>query len=218
MQRSADAVLERTKVREVTGVFHSHAALEDAASALLLAGFDRADVDRIASLEEMYRRLGAVVVAPEELPDVPQAPRQPVIGRDDITTTNVAIGSTVAAFAAMLGALMVVASGGGVGLALTVAIAAAIIAGGLAFYGAARMTGRDRRHQALQPLEESRGLILWARVRKPEQEEQAVEMMRAHGGRAVRVHVIEVAKTVEDIPLSSLRPDPWLGPERLGHP
>jgi hypothetical protein len=216
MKRSSDAVLERAKVREVTGVFHSHAALEDAAQALLLAGFDRADIDRVSSLEEMYRRLGAVEVAPEELPDVPDIPRQPFIAREDITTTVVAVAGTLAAFAAMMGALIVVASGGETGLAVTVAIAAGVIAGGFGFCAVARFCGRERRG-ALEKLEAARGLILWARGRTPELEERAVQIMQDHGARAVRVHVIEIAKTVEDIPLSSLRPDPWLGPERLGH-
>ena len=131
MKRSSDAVLERAKVREVTGVFYSHAALEDAAQALLLAGFDRADLDRVSSLEEMYRHLGAVEVAPEELPDVPHVPRQHFIMREDITTTVVAVAGTLAAFAAMIGALIVISSGGGTGFAVTVAIAAGVIAGGV---------------------------------------------------------------------------------------
>jgi hypothetical protein len=35
---------------------------------------------------------------------------------------------------------------------------------------------------------------------------------------AVHVHEIELAKTPEDLPLQSLRADPWLGDERLGQP
>jgi hypothetical protein len=36
------------------------------------------------------------------------------------------------------------------------------------------------------------------------------------GSRAIRVHEIELEKRPEEIPLSTLRPDPWLGNERLG--
>jgi hypothetical protein len=216
MKRSSGAVLERVKVREVTGVFYSQAALEDAAQALLLAGFDRADIDRVSNLEEIYRRLGAVAVAPEELPDIPHVPRQHFIGRDDITTSVVAVAGTLAAFAAMTGALIVVGSEGGTGLAVFIAVIAGVVAGGVGLLAVARFLGRTR-HRALGKLEEARGLILWARGRTPDLEERAIQIMQDHGARAVRVHVIEVAKTVEDIPLSSLRPDPWLGPERLGH-
>jgi hypothetical protein len=42
---TSDTVLARARVREVTGVFHSRAALDVAAGELLLMGFDRADVD-----------------------------------------------------------------------------------------------------------------------------------------------------------------------------
>jgi hypothetical protein len=39
-----------------------------------------------------------------------------------------------------------------------------------------------------------------------------------HGAEAVHVHEIDLAKRPEDLPLQSLRPDPWLGDERLGQP
>jgi hypothetical protein len=39
-----------------------------------------------------------------------------------------------------------------------------------------------------------------------------------HGGEAVHVHEIELAKRTEGLPLASLRPDPWLGDEPLGRP
>ena len=43
-------------------------------------------------------------------------------------------------------------------------------------------------------------------------------LLERNGGHAVRVHEIEIEKRTEDLPLSSLRPDPWLGSEPLGHP
>ena len=64
----------------------------------------------------------------------------------------------------------------------------------------------------------TRGLILWVRVHSPEREELAQQILQEQGARAVRVHEIEIEKRPEDIPLSSLRPDPWLGPETLVQP
>jgi hypothetical protein len=61
------------------------------------------------------------------------------------------------------------------------------------------------------------GLILWVRVRSPDLEERAQQILRERGGQAIRVHEIEIDKRLEDLPLSNLRPDPWLGGERLGH-
>jgi hypothetical protein len=44
----------------------------------------------------------------------------------------------------------------------------------------------------------------------------AQEILRSHGAKAVRIHEVEIDKRIADLPLSSLRPDPWLGSERLG--
>jgi hypothetical protein len=63
-----------------------------------------------------------------------------------------------------------------------------------------------------------RGLILWVRARSPEQETLAQEILLAHGAQAVRVHEIDLEKRPEDLPLGSVRPDPWLGSEPLGRP
>jgi hypothetical protein len=64
----------------------------------------------------------------------------------------------------------------------------------------------------------ARGIILWVRLRSPEREEKAQQILRNHGGRAIRTHEIEIDKRPQDLPLSKLRPDPWLGSERLGQP
>ena len=77
--------------------------------------------------------------------------------------------------------------------------------------------GQERR-LGLESLMATRGLILWIRVHSPEREELAQQILQEHGARAVRVHEIEIEKRPEDIPLSSLRPDPWLGPETLVQP
>ena len=63
----------------VAAVFHSDEALEAAAEALLLAGFDRADLDCLADPDEVRERLGLIYVAHEELADVPQVPRRPLV-------------------------------------------------------------------------------------------------------------------------------------------
>ena len=69
-----DDVLERRVIREVAAVFHREEILEDAIQALLLAGFDRGDIDIMGDIETVRRRLGALYVPPEEIADVPGAP------------------------------------------------------------------------------------------------------------------------------------------------
>jgi hypothetical protein len=55
-------------------------------------------------------------------------------------------------------------------------------------------------------------------VRTPDREQKAHHILQLRGADAVRVHEVEIEKRAENIPLSSLRPDPWLGDERLGTP
>jgi hypothetical protein len=82
----------------------------------------------------------------------------------------------------------------------------------------ARRRLQRARALGLENLSEAQGLLIWVRVRSPEKESQAQEILLRHGGNAVHVHEIELAKRTEDLPLHSLRPDPWLGNERLGQP
>jgi hypothetical protein len=225
MHSSADAVLDRVKVREVTGVFHSREALDaqvsdmrealDATvSDLLLAGFDRADIDLMASADAVQQKLGTIYVATEELPDVPQVPRRAFIARDDLTLITATAAGMLTFIGATAAALSVVASGG----ALALAVAAAT-AGGTAGGIGGLMFGRFLGKKEASILEEHLargGLILWVRVRTSEQEAEAIKVLQQHNAKAVRVHEIDLEKRLEDLPLSSVKPDPWLGDERLG--
>jgi hypothetical protein len=217
MSDSSDTVIERQKVREVAGVFRSYDDRDAAINALLLSGFDRADIDVIASIDAVQERLGGVYVAAEELADMTRAPRQAFVGHEDITIAIAVVGGILAFAAAAPAALAIITSGGGWLLAGATALAAAGFAGGLGAFLVWRRL-RPERAKGLEALAAAQGLILWVRVHSPELEDKAHWILQAHGARAVRVHEIDLEKRVEDIPLSSLRPDPWLGSERLGHP
>lgn len=217
MVGSMDEVIERTKVREVAGVFHAYEALDAAADELLQAGFDRADIDIIGDLRVVRRRLGYTYVAPEELADLPIVPRRPYRTPEDVAVAVSVIAGTLAAAGGMAVALGVLISGGRAALAIGAAVVAALAVGGLAASLAARRFGR-KPPAGMEWLVPERGIIVWVRVRSPEQEEMAQDILRRHGAKAVRVHEIEIDKRTEDLPLAELRPDPWLGNERLGEP
>ena len=214
---ASDHVLDRRRVREVTGIFHARDALDATANELLLTGFDRADIDILDNLNEVPKRLGPVYVAPEELADVKQAPRRPFIGAEDVTALNVVVAGIVGAVGALATAYFIVDSGGRAAEAVASAAIVGIIAAGAGFLLAARLVPNDE-IEGLDALMARRGLILWVRVHSPEQEDRAQDILRAHGGRAVRVHEIELEKRLDDLPLGTVRPDPWLGSEPLGHP
>jgi hypothetical protein len=209
-------VLERTKVREVAGVFHSRRAIEAAFEDLLLNGFDRADIDRLASLDEVRRRL-KVYVSPEEAADLTPTPRRPIFAPDDITAGVAVTGSLVGAAVGIAVVFVVLASGGDGRSAGIAGTLAGIGAGWIAALLLARMFRRDQL-RGLDWIEFDRGVILWVRVRSAEREAMAQDILRRNGGHAIRVHEIEIQKRTEDLPLSSVRPDPWLGSEPLGHP
>jgi hypothetical protein len=217
MIETADDVLERARVREVAGVFRSYEALDGAADELLRAGFDRADIDVLGDPRTAHERLGGVYAAPQELPDVPLVPRRPYEGRADVAVATSVVAGVLACVGGFAVALGIVASGGRTALALGAAAVAALAAGGAAAALVARHLGR-KTPPGLEWLVTERGIVMWVRVRSPGHEGVAQEILSGHGAEAVRVHEIEIDKRSEDIPLSSLRPDPWLGSERLGEP
>jgi hypothetical protein len=216
--KAADTVLERARVREVTGIFHSRETLDAAAYELLVMRFDRADVDVVASLDEIPKKLGAAYIAPEELADVPRTPRRPLVVGEDVMALKVVIASTLGAIAAGATVLLMSFSVGSSGAEIGIAAALiGIVAAGVGFLLAVRVLRRDEVH-GLDNLMAERGLILWVRVHSPEHESLAQEILRAHRADAIRVHEIELEKCPEDLPLSTARPDPWLNSEPLGHP
>lgn len=217
MNTPADDALERARVREVAAIFYSPQALEDAVEDLLLAGFDRADIDELGDFDEVQRRLGPVYVAHEELADLPQAPRRPAILSGDVAATLVVVVSVAASAAGLGAAFAATASGVATAWALGVAVLAALAAGGIVGLLTMRVL-RPPQSRALEPVMVARGLVLWVRTRSVDREDVARQVLQRRGGQAIRIHEIEIAKRPEEIPLSSLRPDPWLGGERLGQP
>jgi hypothetical protein len=214
MTEPSDRALDRVKVREVAAVFRSRDALEEAVKALLIKGFDRADIDLMASIDAVREKLGEIYANPEALPDLPGIPRQAFVARDDKAALVAGIAGILSYVGATAAAIGVVASGGALALALAAAAAGGTATGALGLALVHRILGHEAGAEIQHALDTG-GLVVWVRVRSPEQEEAAQNILREHGGEAVRVHEIEIEKRVEDIPLSTLRPDPLLGGERL---
>jgi hypothetical protein len=209
---TATKILDRVKVREVAGVFRSRDVLDTAVHALLSSGFDRADIDVVVGAEAR-ERLGGAKVAQEELPEVPAAPRQPVIAREDIVLVWSLVLSILIFAGAGFAAWLVVKSGGELIWAGIAAAIAAIAAGWIGAQLARAFARRRIRHLEAQLI--TRDLILLVRVRSGGEEEKATEILLGHGAQAVRPHEITIDKRLEHLPLHSLRVDPWLGDEPL---
>jgi hypothetical protein len=88
-------VLETVKVHEVAGVFRSREDLDGAVDDLLLAGFDRADIDLMASRDAVREKLGKIYIATEELPDIRSVPRQAYVARHEATGALVLVAGVL---------------------------------------------------------------------------------------------------------------------------
>jgi hypothetical protein len=209
---TANKVLERVKVREVAGVFRARDMLDAAVHALLSSGFDRADIDLVVGAEAR-ERLGGAKIAPEELPEVPAAPRQAVIAREDIVLVWSLVFSILIFAGAGFAAWLVVKSGGELIWAGVAAAIGAIAAGWVGAQLARAFARRRIRHLEAQLI--TSDLVLLVRVRSAEEEAKATEILLRHGAQAVRPHEITIDKRLEHLPLHSLRVDPWLGDEPL---
>ena len=210
-------ILEQVSSREVTGVFRSRKALIDAADDLLVAGFDRADIDVSASFDELQRRLNYQSIPPADLADIPTAARQPLIDQGDVLTTDAVVGSLAGCIGAVAMAYFLIIRGMAPLSVGIVSVLTGLVVGGVAVLVVRRRLQRER-VRGLEKLAEAHGLLIWVRVQSPEKEAEAQEILARHGAEAVHVHEIELAKTPEDLPLHSLRVDPWLGDEPLGRP
>jgi len=198
-------ILETVKVHEIAGVFGSREDLDGAVDDLLLTGFDRADIDLMASRDAVREKLGKIYIATEELPDIRSVPRQAYVARHEATGALVLVAGVLTTVGVTAAALSIVASGG----ALALALAASAIGGAGALI--ARHLGRERAKE-LETQMTAGGLVLWVRTRSAEREAKAQQILRDHGAQAVRVHEIEIEKRLEDVPFGSL----LLGDERLG--
>jgi hypothetical protein len=207
MLEPSDDILEQTRTREVTGVFHSWKALMAAAEELLLSGFDRADIDLSASIDELERRSNYASIPPVDLADTPVAARRPFLDQDDALGTTAVIGSISGCTAAVAVAFLLAVKDMtplSVGI---ISVLSGFVVGGAAAFLVDRRFQRERAG-GLEALSEPYGLLIWVRVRSPEKGRQAEEILLRHGGEAVHVHEIEQPKRMEDVPLHSLRPDP----------
>jgi hypothetical protein len=213
MDEPANTVIDRVKVREVAGVFRSRSLLDAAVNSLLLAGFDRADIDLMAGADTVRRTLGTVYAPPEELADASGVPRRAFMAREDATEVMAGIAVMLTYIGATAAAFSVVASGGTLAVAVAAAAAGGATAGGI---GAliARSIGLKQARELESQLDAG-GIVLWVRVRSPEREEKAQDVLRANGGLAVRVHEIDIEKRLEDLPLASVLMDTWPGDRPL---
>lgn len=197
-------------MRELSGVFHSLDALDGAIGALLRAGFDRADIDIMADIDEITAKLRTGSLSAAELADSPSTLRRPLIRPEDVVLVVSCVAGIVGFLGAAAVALFVVASGGPTEGAVIAALIAGVAAGGPAAYFAYSYFGRGQNTQ-MRSLVAAGGVVLWVRVRSSEDEAKALAIFSQNGAVAQRSHEIEIQKRLQDLPLSSIRAGPVVG-------
>lgn len=207
---SKSDILEAVRVREVVGLVKSRDVLDRLVDELTNAGFDRADIDLMASRTTIMRELKVYYNDPIAAAEVSDAPRRDLIKTDDKVSTTALVFGTLVTIGTLGAALPIVASGGALA-----AVAAAALAGGATGAGLAGIlrTRLLSSGDGVDLEDELRlgGIVVLVRVRNPEAEAKAQQIMRRHGVEKIHVHEVELKKTLADIPLSSINPDPWLG-------
>ena len=146
---------------------------------------------RLHSLDELQRRLNYKSIPAADIADNPAAARQPFVGEDDVLNTAATVGSLAGCVGAIALAFYLVSRG-----TAPLAVGLFSVLSGLVIGGAALLLVRRRlrreRALGLEKLSEAQGLLIWVRVRSPEKEAEAQEILTRHGGEAVADGVLEI--------------------------
>ena len=203
-------VLATYRIREVVGLFHDFDTLERAVEELEAVGFDRSQINMLASKEAAEKRLGRPITDVRELEDAPDLPTDAPPLDDDEGLLKAGIVSTLTAIGTIASIGVVVASGGGLAAAIAAAVAGGGVSGGLSTLLARWLDARRARE--IEEQLAAGGLLLFVAVRDPEQERKAREILEKLAAADVHVHEVTKNWTDEDIPFAKVQPDPFLAP------
>lgn len=211
--RYLDKVIDRVEAREVVGVVHDRDALEALEQCLMEHGFDRGDIDIMAGGSDVD---GAPSTeTPNHPREAPDYERHEVLTYDDDVGAHVLSYGTLIAVGSIAGAIPVLAAGGG-----ATALAFAIVGGGALGGGVGRIVRNRivgaRARKRLEADIARCGIAVLVHVYDDDDQARALRQMRECGAEMVHVHNVEMTKTLHEVPFASMKPDPWLSPERLG--
>jgi hypothetical protein len=208
-----DKVVQSGPMHEVVGVVHDRHSLETLEECLMESGFDRGDIDIMANSGEVD---GAARPGRERNNREAADYR-----RHEVLTFGDEVGAHVLAYGTLIsigsmGAAIPVVSSGGAAIALVAAlVAGGAVGGGVGRFVRNRLVGSSETRKLERDLTDG-GMAVLVRVLDRAGESRALTAMRECGADTVHVHDVEMMKTLHDIPLAAMMPDPWLGNQRLG--
>jgi len=175
---------------EAVALFHDVKSLQAAIDELLTSGFDQGCLSVLGNEKAIEDKLGHSYGSTKDLEDNPNVPRATWVPDESIVAEAACIG-TPAYLSAIIGSLMVFASGG----TLLGGVAIAAVAGGAgATVGTALagIVGHEHAKHLNEHLDRG-GLLLWVRTRDVEAEKKALDVLRRHSGQDVHLHPVPSA-------------------------
>jgi hypothetical protein len=175
---------------EAVALFHDVKSLQAAIDELLTSGFDQGCLSVLGNEKAIEDKLGHSYGSTRDSEDNPNVPRATWVPDESIVAEAASIG-TPAYLSAIIGSLMVFASGG----TLLGGVAIAAVAGGAgATVGTALagIVGHEHAKHLNEQLNRG-GLLLWVRTRDVEAEKKALDVLRRHSGQDVHLHPVPSA-------------------------
>ena len=175
---------------EAVALFHDVKSLQAAIDELLTSGFDQGCLSVLGNEKAIEDKLGHSYGSTRDLEDNPNVPRATWVPDESIVAEAACIG-TPAYLSAIIGSLVVFASGG----TLLGGVAIAAVAGGAgATVGTALagIVGHEHAEHLNEHLNRG-GLLLWVRTRDVEAEKKALDVLRRHSGQDLHLHPVPSA-------------------------
>jgi hypothetical protein len=175
---------------EAVALFHDVKSLQAAIDELLTSGFDQGCLSVLGNEKAIEDKLGHSYGSTKDLEDNPNVPRATWVPDESIVAEAACIG-TPAYLSAIIGSLMVFASGG----TLLGGVAIAAVAGGAGATVGTALAGIVG-HEHAKHLNENLnrgGLLLWVRTRDVEAEKKALDVLRRHSGQDLHLHPVPSA-------------------------
>lgn len=182
-------VEETVTTREAVGVFDSYEELHETIVELETSGFGRRQINVLGSEAQRKERLGVAEPEPARVEDDPVAPREHIIGPEELgVAQGVIIGGGI--FVGAIGALLLaggMATGGVIAVMLLAGAAGGIIGALLAEMLASHYSRFFNKQVA------NGGLVLWVQTPSPQEEEKATVILKKHGAHDVHIHEMPMA-------------------------
>lgn len=174
-------------LREAVAVFDDEETMREAIFELESAGFDRADVSVLPSMEAVRKKIGRELYRVEDAADDPDVPRAVPLGPAAIGAAQGAliggpiyVGAMVMTISSLIGGkafgtiVMSGLFGASVGLVVGVALA---------------MVLKQRHNEHVKDHLDHGGLVLWVHIRDKEHEARAERILKKHQNPARDVHL-----------------------------